>query len=63
MSDNNQPDLIAYTTTKNASGKTFYNRVGAAWKHSKGNGFSVEMSAQPIDGKFVFFPPKEQQTS
>ena len=55
-----KPDLIAYTTTKNVE-KTFYNRIGAAWQHSKGEGLSLKLDAAPLDGNIVLFPPREQQ--
>ena len=59
----NKPDLIAYTTTKNGD-KTFYNRIGAAWQHSKGEGLSLKLDAVPLDGSnIVLFPPREKQDS
>lgn len=50
-----KPDLIAFVVNKDG----FYTRVGAAWKHTKGDGYGVQLDAFPAGtNKLVFFPPK-----
>lgn len=36
-------------------------RVGAAWRHDDGEGFSINLSALPINGRLVVRQPKPQQ--
>lgn len=43
--------------TKDGS-KTYYTKVGAAWEVANG-GLSVRLTALPLDGSLVLFPPKE----
>ncbi len=52
---------IAYQTRKGANGKNYNNRVGAAWRHEKGEGFTIFLDAIPLDGRIVVFPVSEKQ--
>ena len=36
-------------------------KVGAAWAHQNGEGFNIVLNANPIDGKMVAFPVKDEQ--
>jgi hypothetical protein len=38
------------------SGKR-WTKVGAAFPHTEGPGFSIELSAIPLDGRLVVLPP------
>jgi hypothetical protein len=42
-----------------SNGKTGKRRtkIGAAFPHKKGLGFSIELIAFPVDGRFVVLPP------
>jgi hypothetical protein len=42
-----------------ANGKTQkkWTRIGAAFPHKEGLGFSIELKAFPIDGRLVVLPP------
>jgi hypothetical protein len=42
-----------------ANGKTQkkWTRIGAAFPHKEGIGFSIELKAFPIDGRLVVLPP------
>lgn len=42
-----------------SSGKTQkkWTRIGAAFPHKEGLGFSIELKAFPIDGRLVVLPP------
>ena len=58
MANNNKsPDLIAYAVT-GTDDSPFYNKIGAAWKNKKG-GYGIKLSALPINGELVLFPPKD----
>jgi hypothetical protein len=42
-----------------SNGKTAkkWTKIGAAFPHKEGKGFSVELKAFPIDGRLVVLPP------
>lgn len=48
------------TPVERKDGKTFWARIGAAWKRDDG-GFSVVLDSLPINGKILIAPPREQQ--
>ena len=33
--------------------KGFWTKVGAAWPHEKGDGFSIKLTCLPLDGRLV----------
>jgi hypothetical protein len=43
------PTHIAYHVDKDASGKNFWKRIGAAWAHKDGNGFNLQLEFLPAD--------------
>lgn len=47
------PTHIAYHVSDSANGKGFWTRVGAAWAHQDGNGFSLQMKLMPQDGRIT----------
>jgi hypothetical protein len=55
-----QPTLIAYTVREREGQKAVWTRIGAAWPHSNGNGFSIQLEALPLnfDGRIVLAEPK-----
>ena len=53
-----KPDYDVFVSQQNADEKTFYNRVGAAWKVAR-DGISIQLQALPVDGRLVLFPRKE----
>jgi hypothetical protein len=57
----NSPDFVAYGVTEREKGKKdILTRIGAAWKHQKGDGINLQIQALPLnfEGKIVLFPPK-----
>ena len=61
MATNKKPDY--YVLTKGGKGDNAPNRqIGAAWKHSKGEGIGVTLFAAPISGELVLFTPKQTDT-
>lgn len=59
MTTKQKPSLIAYAV--NGDGKqAFWTRIGRAWPHKSGEGFSIELSAFPVNGRIVLMPPKAE---
>jgi hypothetical protein len=55
-----QPTLIAYTVKDRGEGKkAIWTRVGAAWPHESGKGFTILLSALPIGDRIVLTEPKK----
>lgn len=40
--------------------KTYWNRIGAAWRLEKKDGPRVQLSALLVDGDFVLMSPRQQ---
>ena len=57
----NAPDYIAWHITEKAE-KSFWNNVGAAWKHKDGKGHTLQLESYPIDGRIVLRLPLEDAT-
>lgn len=50
-------DYIAYAVEKNGK-ETYWTRIGVGWFHKKGEGFTVKLSALPLNGEIVFRKPR-----
>lgn len=58
-----KPNLYAYAVKERPRGqKPIWTRIGAAWSHDSGNGFSIELEAFPVDGRIVLTQPKAGDT-
>jgi hypothetical protein len=56
-----KPSLLAYTVKdRGKKQKAIWTRIGAAWPHNTGNGFSIELEALPVDGRLVLIEPKAE---
>ena len=61
-SGSKQPTYIAYQVRDRGEGeKGFFTRIGAAWAHGDGNGFSIQLDAIPLDGRVVLRIPSEKK--
>ncbi len=52
----NTPTLIAYQVNEvgeKEDKKSFWNRIGVAFSHADGKGFSLKLNAIPLDGRLV----------
>lgn len=61
----NKPTLYAYSVKDRGRGqKSIWTRIGAAWPHEEGKGFSIQLEALPLnfDGRLVLTEPKEAQS-
>jgi hypothetical protein len=50
-------DYIAYTVEKNGR-KSYWTKIGVGWFHKNGEGFTVKLSALPLNGEIVFRKPQ-----
>ena len=57
MTDTNtkpkSPTHIVYHVRDANGGKGFWTRVGAAWAHTDGNGFNIQVDCVPLDGRLT----------
>ncbi|MEM7291080.1 MAG: hypothetical protein AAF412_12045 [Pseudomonadota bacterium] len=58
----NTPDYLAWHVTQKG-GKSFWNRVGAAWKHKDGQGYTLQLDAHPVNGRIVLRLPLQDKAS
>jgi hypothetical protein len=52
-----KPSLIAYSVKLNEGENPIWTRIGAAWPHRKGPGFSIQLDALPLEGRIVLVAP------
>lgn len=70
MSDENQakkktatrrPSFIAYQVREIDGEAGFFTRIGAAWRHADGKGFTVQAESLPLDGRIVLRIPSAKR--
>ena len=66
MSDNqtktkkgNAPSYIAYQVRDRDGQPAFWTRIGVAFAHADGKGFTIQISAVPLDGRVSLRLPSE----
>jgi hypothetical protein len=47
------PSYVAYQVRDREGGKAFWTRIGSAWPHGDGKGFTVQIDAVPLDGRIT----------
>lgn len=62
MTTKQKPSLIAYAVSGEGD-NAFWTRIGKAWPHKSGEGFSIDLTAFPVGGRIVLMPPKTSQNS
>lgn len=55
----NKPSFYAYTVVGEGK-RAVFTRIGAVFKHTKSEGFSILLNAHPIGDRIVVLPPKEE---
>lgn len=55
-----KPAFYAYQVRDGGGGKSYWNRVGAAWPNRDG-GFTLQLESVPLDGRVVCQPPKADE--
>lgn len=48
-----KPSHVAYQVRDSKGSKGFWTRIGSAWKHGDGNGFTVQLDTVPLDGRIT----------
>jgi len=54
----NAPDYLAWHVTQKGE-KSYWNKVGAAWTHKDGRGYTLQLETCPINGRIVLRLPLE----
>jgi hypothetical protein len=52
-----QVDFTAYAVNER-NGETYWTPIGAAFAHKNGDGYSIMLSALPVNGRIVLRPGK-----
>lgn len=50
-SGSNSPSHIAYQVRDREGSKGFWTRIGSAWAHKDGKGYSIQLECVPLDGR------------
>ncbi len=45
------PTHSVYHVRDRQGGKAFWTRIGAAWAHTDGQGFNIQVECVPLDGR------------
>ena len=53
------PDFLAWHVI-DKSEKSFWNKVGAAWRHKDDKGYTLQLETVPINGRIVLRQPLEE---
>lgn len=52
------PDFIAWHVQQKGD-KSYWNKVGASWKHKDGKGMTLQLETLPINGRIVLRQPQD----
>ncbi|MBE2288950.1 MAG: hypothetical protein IAE95_05305 [Chitinophagaceae bacterium] len=55
------PTHIAYQVREGSKDKSYWTRIGAAWAHKDGKGFSIQLDCVPLDGRINLRDASENQ--
>ncbi len=59
---NTRPVFIAYSVKERDKGKSsIWTKIGAAFEHGKGPGFTIQLDALPLGDSIVLREPKEDK--
>jgi len=59
-----KPAFLAYAVKdRGRNQKAIWTKIGAAWPHVDGKGYSIELEAVPLDGRLVLMEPKPDETA
>lgn len=59
-SASNTPTHIAYHIRDRKDKEAIWTRIGSAWAHADGKGFSVQIETVPLDGRISLRVPSEK---
>ena len=55
----NAPEFLAWHVTDKGE-KSFWNKVGAAWRHKDDKGYTLQLETVPINGRIVLRQPLDE---
>ena len=55
------PTHIAYHVQKHTDKEGFWTRIGSAWSHADGKGFSIQLNSTPVDGRIALRVSKDER--
>ena len=55
------PSYIAYQVRDREGQKGFWTRIGAAFAHADGKGFTIQVDAVPLDGRISLRVPTDKK--
>ncbi|WFU07535.1 hypothetical protein QA648_36985 (plasmid) [Rhizobium sp. CB3171] len=55
-----KPDYAAYTVEGDGD-KAHWTKIGAAWSHNDGEGFNIQLTALPLNGRLIVRKPKAER--
>lgn len=55
-----RPSHLAYAVRETREGKSYFNRIGAAFEHKDKEGFTLELDATPVNGRIALRTLKER---
>lgn len=58
--DKNQPSFEVFSVKDGPEKKSFFNRIGTAFRHKDGEGHTISLNALPVNDKIVLRTPKER---
>lgn len=56
-----KPSHYVYHVRDREGGKGFFTKVGAAWIHNDGRGYSVQLEIVPLDGRLSLRTAEEKK--
>jgi len=55
------PSYIAYTVDQRNHDESYWTKIGAAWPHEDGKGFTIQLDALPLSGTITLRQPKPKE--
>ncbi|MGR9140738.1 hypothetical protein [Rhizobium leguminosarum] len=55
-----KPDFAVYVV-EGEGDKAHWTKIGAAWSHNDGDGFNIQLTALPLNGRLTVRKPKAER--
>ncbi|MGO7367088.1 hypothetical protein [Rhizobium leguminosarum] len=55
-----KPDFAVYVV-EGEGDKAHWTKIGAAWSHNDGEGFNIQLTALPLNGRLTVRKPKAER--
>lgn len=59
--EKNRPTLSVFVVEEREGADPYWNRIGAAFAHEDGKGYSSNLSVVPVNGRLVLREPKADE--